>query len=305
MVQFKNILCPIDLGASSGHALPYAAAVARWYGSTLTVLHAAPTFDAMPMQTGDLMSPMTIVQPVPREEIVAGIERMVAPFAGSINVSVRAEEGEPTEVIRNRALALPADLIVLGTQARRGLERLLLGSVTESVLYDAPCPVLAVPPGAPSDALSPIEIKRILCPMDFSPSAMQALGFALDLARQADGGVTLLHCVEWLSEQETRETSHFNVPEYRRHLQADAESRLQALVADESRSWAEIETVVSAGRAYHEILKVARDRSIQLIVMGAQGRGGLGLALFGSTTEQVLRRATCPVLTVRGVAPNA
>jgi nucleotide-binding universal stress UspA family protein len=299
VVEFKHILCPIDLEASSEHPLAYAAAIAAWYQSTLTVEHIVPTFDAVPIMSGDFMTPAQVIPPLSREDVLAAMRRMVEPITGSASVSYRADEGDPSAVIIERALELPADLLVLGTQARRGIQRLLLGSVTESVMHDAPCPVLAVPPRAPR-AASPLQLKHILCPIDFSPSAMQALGFALDLARQAHGAVTLLSAVEWLSE-DTREYAHFNVPEYRRHLLADAESRLQALVADESRTWVEVDTVVTSGRAYYEILKVATDRNIELIVMGAQGRSGVGQALFGSTTEQVLRRAACPVLTVRGM----
>ena len=54
------------------------------------------------------------------------------------------------------------------------------------------------------------------------------------------------------------------------------------------------------GRAYREILTIAAAKETDLVVMGAQGRGGVGLALFGSTTQQVVRAAPCPVLTVRG-----
>jgi nucleotide-binding universal stress UspA family protein len=57
--------------------------------------------------------------------------------------------------------------------------------------------------------------------------------------------------------------------------------------------------VVVVGRAHHGILHIAADEGADLIVMGAQGRGGAALALFGSTTQQVVRGATCPVLTVR------
>jgi len=146
-----------------------------------------------------------------------------------------------------------------------------------------------------------VTFKRILCPVDFSPSALQGLGFALDLARQADGRVTLLHVVEWLAEEEPRASTHFNVPEYRRHMVDDAQERLRNLVAEESRTWVEIADVVVFGRAYREILRAAETKPADLIVMGAQGRGGIGLALFGSTTQQVVRGATCPVLTVRGL----
>ena len=74
----------------------------------------------------------------------------------------------------------------------------------------------------------------------------------------------------------------------------------RSLVADESQTWVEIADVVEFGRAHREILRVAETKPADLIVMGAQGRGGIGLALFGSTTQQVVRGATCPVLTVRG-----
>jgi nucleotide-binding universal stress UspA family protein len=64
----------------------------------------------------------------------------------------------------------------------------------------------------------------------------------------------------------------------------------------------EIDDVVVFGRAYREILRAVEAKPADLIVMGAQGRGGVGLALFGSTTQQVVRGATCPVFTVRGAA---
>jgi nucleotide-binding universal stress UspA family protein len=136
--------------------------------------------------------------------------------------------------------------------------------------------------------------------MDFSPSALQAFGFAVDLARQANGSVTVLHVIEWLAEEEPRAHAHFNVSEYRQYLTGDAHARLQALLADEPRAWCETEEVVVIGRAHREVLATAAARQTDLIVMGAQGRGSVGLALFGSTTQHVVRAATCPVLTVRG-----
>jgi nucleotide-binding universal stress UspA family protein len=135
--------------------------------------------------------------------------------------------------------------------------------------------------------------------MDFSASALEALRIGLGLARQSDGVVTILHALEWLAEEEPREYTHFNVPEYRQYLIDDARQRVQALVADVSQTRSAIEDRVVLGRAYREILRLAEDSGTDLIVMGAQGRGGLGLTLFASTTQQVVRAATCPVLTVR------
>lgn len=109
-----------------------------------------------------------------------------------------------------------------------------------------------------------------------------------------------MHVVESLAEEEPRALAHFNVPEYRRYLAEHAGDRLRALVAEESRTWVGINNVVVPGWSHREILHVAETIPANLIVMGAQGRGGVGLALFGSTTQEVVRSAACPVLTVRG-----
>ena len=301
MIEFKRIICAVDLTESSVRALAHAAALARWYDAHLTVLHVVPTFEPIPVR-GDIGAPLSIVTPLPRERVLEEMRRSLKLATLSPHASPVAESGDPHTAIIDHAVSERADLIVLGTHGRRGFKRLLLGSVTEAVMSDAPCPVLTVPPHAPAGLQEAVTFKRILCPIDFSPSALQALGFALDLARQADGLVTLVHAIEWLPEHEPRASVPFNVAEYRRYMLEDTQAQLRALVADESRTWVEVDDVVVFGRAYREVLREAETRSADLIVMGAQGRGGIDLALFGSTTQQVVRGAMCPVLTVRGAA---
>lgn len=302
MIEFRQILCPTDMSDSSARALTYAAAVARWYEATLTVLSVVPTFDPIPVRPGMLDGSVQVVYPASREEVLEELRTAVRNAgAESLNPTLAAEAGDPVNTIVDRALAIPADLIVMGTHGRSGFERLILGSVTEKVLRNAPCPVLTVPPHMPATAPAEVLFKKILCPIDFSPESLQAVGFALDLARQADGTVKLLHAIEWLADQEPRAYAHFNVPEYRQHLIHDARERLHAVVADEPQTYCTIEEVVTVGRAHREVLRVAEEWQPDLIVMGAQGRGGVGLALFGSTTQQVVRAAACPVLTVRSI----
>jgi nucleotide-binding universal stress UspA family protein len=300
VVEFKQIICPVDFSESSVRALACAAAIARWYDAQLTVLHVVPTFESMQVR-GDIVEPIHLVTPMPREQVLDEMSRFLNLATLSPRANALAETGDPQATIIDQALSTRADLIVMGTHGRRGFKRLLLGSVTEAVLREAPCPVLTVPPHAPAGVSDTVTFKRILCPIDFSPSALQALGFALDLARQSDGRVTLMRVVEWLEEEEPRASAHFNVPEYRRYIVDDTQERLRNVVAEESRTWVEIDDLVVFGRAYREILRAAESKPADLIVMGAQGRGGLGLALFGSTTQQVVRGAICPVLTVRGV----
>ena len=303
MIEFKQILCPTDLSDASVPSLTYAGAFARWYDARLTVLHVVPSFEPIAIGPGAFYGPLQMVLPMSREEVLAEMRQFTESAGlGSVHASLSAHEGDPTRTIVDEALAIVADLVVMGTHGRSGFERLLIGSVAEKVLRQAPCPVLLVPPHVTAKAPPEVSFKHILCPMDFSPSALQALGFAVELARQSGGLVTVLHALEWLAEEEPRENIHFNVPEYRQYLIDDARQRVRALVAEESRAGSAIEDRAVLGRAYREILRIAADSSTDLIVMGAQGRGGLGLTLFGSTTQQVVRAATCPVLTVRSAA---
>jgi nucleotide-binding universal stress UspA family protein len=301
VIEFPHILCPVDLSESSLPPLAHAAALARWYKSQLTVLHVVPTFDPMPVPS-ESFGGARLIYPVPREEVLSVLRRVVdTAGAGPIDTVLSAEPGDPAKVIVDQAVVIPADLVVMGTHGRGGLERFMVGSIAEKVLRRAPCPVLTVPPHATTTPPAEVRFKKILCAMDFSPAAQQGFGLALDLARQADGSVTVLHIIEWLTEEEPRTHAHFKVSEFREHLADDARERLHGLVADEPQTWTTIQEVVVLGRAHREILRVAAQAQADLIVMGAQGRGGLGLTLFGSTTQQVVRGASCPVLTVRAL----
>ena len=203
MIVFNQIICPVDFSESSVRALAYAAALARWYDAHLTVLHVVPTFESMQVR-GDILEPIRVVTPMPRERVVEEMSRSLNLAALSPRASSVADTGDPQVTIIDQAFSRKADLIVMGTHGRRGFKRLVLGSVTEAVLRDAPCPVLTVPLHATAAVSEAVTFKRILCPVDFSPSALQALGFALDLARQSDGRVTLMRVVEWLEEEEPR-----------------------------------------------------------------------------------------------------
>lgn len=301
MITFERILCPSDLSEASVPALKYASALARRYGAHVTVVHVVPSFEPITVPASDLMYPMQVVSPLSRDEVLSEMRRLVT-TAGveATNTTFVAEAGDPARVIVEQSVAAATDLVVMGTHGRSGFERLLIGSVAEKVLRKAPCPVLLVPPHATMGTSADVTFKNILCPVDFSASALQALGFALELAGQGHATVRVLYAVEWLPEEELRTNAHFNVPEYRQHVVEDAVGRLKTLLAGEAPRSVAVEPMVAVGRAYREILRVAADAPTDLIVMGAQGRGGLGLTLFGSTTQQVVRAATCPVLTVRG-----
>lgn len=309
MIAFRRILCPIDFSPASIKALTYAAAFASWYKAELEVLHVEPVFDAAVVRTTAAQEGESAgrTRPVSHHDVLSQIDHAIsAAGAGTVNRRVFALEGRADETIVARARAQRADLVVMGTHGRSGIDRMLLGSVTEPVLRTSPCPVLTVPPAAHPMTIGPVALERILCPVDYSPSSLKALKYAMDLGRQSGGCVTVLNAIEYLDSEEDVELPQFD-PCYkartdnqlRRHELIDAaRERLHAIVALEPATSGTINEVVTTGRAHKAILQHAADRGADVVVMGAQGTGGVELMLYGSNTQHVVRHAACPVMTV-------
>jgi nucleotide-binding universal stress UspA family protein len=104
---------------------------------------------------------------------------------------------------------------------------------------------------------------------------------------------------EGLAEEDPPETSHSTVPEFRQCLMQTAREQLAALIARRPHLETGVTAEVTTGRAHCQIARVASDMKPDLVVLGAHGRGGPPLSALGSTTEQVVRAAPCPVLTLR------
>ena len=299
MPEIRRILCPVDFSDASQHAIDHAVVLAGWYQAPITALHVyTPIFLSVP-GFGMAASP---VESQPDDGEIKRLQNETrasfqSAISAGVDVDVMIRAGPPHLQILDCAGSLPADIIVMGTHGIGGFEHLVLGSVTEKVLRKATCPVLTVPPRA--RATSKLPFKRILCPADFSDSSLAALQFAFSLAQEGDAELTILHVLEWPHDAEPLAERPYVVPEYRRYYEKDATERLEALVPADVRDWCKPSTRLSHGKPYREILGIATEEGIDLIVMGVHGRNALDLMLFGSTTNQVVRRATCPVLTLR------
>jgi nucleotide-binding universal stress UspA family protein len=297
ILEIRRILCAVDFSDISRHALEHAFAFAKWYESRVTALHVmTPVFAIEPpwLFAELAIRPRTQAE---RDAIRARVSDWLqtATTAG-VQADALLEEGNPAQQILASAELLPADLIVIGTHGRGGYERFMLGSVAETVLRKAPCPVLTVPPRAESPAKLPY--KRLLCPVDFSKPSLAALKFSFSIAKEADARLTILHVFEW-SPDEDVPSSRFDAPEFRRAFETDARGRLESLVTDDVRVWCKPGIKIGYGKPYRQILEVAENEKTDLIVIGVRGRNAFDLTLLGSTTNQVVRRASCPVLTLR------
>jgi nucleotide-binding universal stress UspA family protein len=297
MRDIKRILCPVDLSDVSSHTVDHAVLMARWYEAKITALHVSHPV-VLPIADFAIAS-VAVPVALTGDELRVARERVHGCFAAAKaqDVDVMVDIGHPANRILECSRSLPADLIVIGTHGIGGFDHLVLGSVTEKVLRKAACPVLTVPPHARTT--SSLPFKRILCPVDFSDSSLSALEFAFSLAQEGDAELTILHVFDRLAEDEPLANRPISVPEYRLEVEADFMARLHALVPDSVRTWCRPHTRTAHGKAYREILGIATEDRADLIVMGVHGRNALDLMLFGSTTNQVVRRATCPVLTLR------
>jgi universal stress protein A len=177
----------------------------------------------------------------------------------------------------------------------------VLGSVAEHVLRKAAMPTMVVPPGVNSPPVSSeIHLKRFVCAVDFSESSLSALAYALSLAEESDGELDMIHVIELTPETvEAAVAAHFDLARVRAKAEATIRARLESLIPESTRACCTVNTMVAEGRVANVIVALARDRGSDVIVMGVHGRGALDLALFGSKTHEVIRRAGVPVLTVR------
>jgi nucleotide-binding universal stress UspA family protein len=143
-----------------------------------------------------------------------------------------------------------------------------------------------------------INLKRILVPTDFSESARHALLYGTSFAREYEGELVLLHVVENLTVGYASDLFPVPMAEVFDEISGYAKAELAKLGAEVKEKGIAVRELVVQGKPSAEIVRVAREETADMIVLGTHGKGMLDKALFGSTAERVIRRAPCPVLTV-------
>jgi len=144
-----------------------------------------------------------------------------------------------------------------------------------------------------------IHLQRILVPSDFSESARHALGYALSFGREYKAELVLLHVVEAVPAGYASDLFPAPMAGVFEELAGYARDELDKLAAEARERGVGARVLVVQGKPAVEIVRVAREETIDMIVLGTHGKGLLDKALFGSTTERVVRNAPCPVLTCR------
>ncbi len=291
-----RLLFATDFSPCARDAERYAVSLALSWDAALTVMNVLefppglnPQYPVNQLYLGELMKQAT-------KELVALKSRLAV---RGVAVQTRLADGIPSEEVLAAAQAEDTDLIIVGTRGKTGLEHIVLGSTAERIIRTAPCPVLAVrgePRGTAEAGEAGVRLRHILVPVDFSDCSLEALEYAVLVARRAQAALTLLHVLEPLAYGLDFTLAHSAKREQQREATA---ARLSALASAITSAGVSAAPQLRGGLPADSILDAAHALPADAVVMGTHGRRGLSHACCGSVAESVLRKAPCPVLTVR------
>jgi nucleotide-binding universal stress UspA family protein len=144
-----------------------------------------------------------------------------------------------------------------------------------------------------------MEIKTILYAIDFSEGARAAMDHAITLARDYRAKLILLHILQDISIADWYVPSSLSMGELMEDMEKNAWEEMRTWEAEIASKVSTVEVMIVRGIPFVEIIKTARDKHADLVIIGTHGRTGIDHMLFGSTAEKVVRKSPCPVLTVR------
>ncbi len=272
----ESVFHASDFSEASDNAFAHALAIALLRQARFTILHAGePAADkalwtAFPPVRRTLERWGLLEEGSPRSAVFEEFSMKVK--------KIRSPKRDPLRACLEHLVEEPADLLVLATEGREGPPRWMRSSVAEALARRVEANTLFVPRdarGFVSRETGRIELRRILLPVDRTPDPRAAIVVATRVARAlGDGSVT----ITLLQVGDGAVLDELRLPE------------------DEAWSW---ERQARSGEVLEEILAAADALSPDLIAMTTAGRDGVLDALRGSTTEQVLRQAPCPLLAIQ------
>jgi nucleotide-binding universal stress UspA family protein len=274
--HLERILVPTDLSEQSIVALQYARLFAERFGASLTLFYADPILFAVdPIGTEP---PIVITtRPEHLEKLRDEIRVYASKTLVGIPYEVAAVAGQPIrEMIVREAEDVAADLIVMATHGLRGWRRAILGSVTEGVLHAGAAPVLSVS-RLGDQPRKTTTITKILCPINFTDVALDALDYAAHLAARFGCELLVVHVIE---KTEAREAD------------------IRKWIPPSIRERCTFREIIARGGPAERVLDCAEDLGADLLVIGAQHKAFRDETTIGATTERLVRFARLPVLSV-------
>jgi nucleotide-binding universal stress UspA family protein len=295
MTTVSRIVCATDFSPASEAAWDEARLLGKLFDAEIVLVHAIQPPPIVPIEGYIPAGVYEDLLASAQREAEQGFDRLLGSVAGSgLKVRIRQEDGPPALQVLHTVAEESADLLITGTHGRTGFERLILGSVADRLIRQAPCPVLTARTGLPGGPRR--EIRRIAYATDFSPTARAAWSWVAAIAAAARAEVDLVHV-----------TFH---PVADRHMSAETIGRMATLLHEQGRMEAErflaqstlprdrVHVRLVQGVAGEQIVRRAQEHAADLIVMGTHGWSGVVRWMLGSVAHHVIQTAPCPVLTV-------
>jgi nucleotide-binding universal stress UspA family protein len=304
-LRIRTILVAVDFSDESFRALNFALLLAKRFHSSVQLLY---VYEGKPSFTSVGDKPELFLDPAVElfsEHEISGRLKDEVGRRFSIDLPLKDchfRMGRPSPEICATAHKLNADLIVLATHGDTGLKHLTLGSTAEKVVRHANCPVLVVreaASGSPKSDAEGIVLRKILVPVDFSECATEGAKYASVFAARAGANLLLMHVVQPPDYFTTDAlTENGDTSPLLAAARLEAEKNLNELVASFPHDGVPMETQVEVGFASEKLAEAMKRPDVDMVITSTHGYTGLRHALIGSTAEQLLRLARCPVLVV-------
>jgi nucleotide-binding universal stress UspA family protein len=282
--NIRRLIVPVDFSVQSESSCVLAVQLARLWNAQLLLLHVIPS-----MVGGHFLSNNRL-QSRMADQLAEFQEKWVP---SGIAATRLVRTGSPFSQIVTEA-GKPGDLIVVATHGWTGFKHLVLGSTVERVIRHARCPVLVNRASIGKRRSKPSLFSRILVPIDFSNHSRASLGFAMALGDYFDMRLFLTHVVEQPFNPREGFTELRDAVGMMKKVAARS---MEHLLKERGFNRKIVETSsIRTGDPHQEILKEAKRRKADLIVMATHGYTGFTHVLMGSVCEKVIRHAESSVL---------
>lgn len=280
-MEIKKILTGIDLSPSSEPVLAYAAHIAGMTHASLYLLYVVDY----------LVTPPVYVEPYIEEEKKSALEKLSSYVERlsekNINAEVEVAIGRLQEAFDNKMKKTGADLLVLGFASH-----ILRRSSSEKIIKSLQVPMLVVRgEKAETVQIGTVKIRKILCPVDFSERSKEAFMTALEITKIFSASLEVLSVAP--SYESIKENKNKNIQDNINLIVKETTNKLK-----EFSKVKDIEKTVLHGNPYETISSYAKEKEIDLIIMGARGLGLIKGMLIGSVTDAVLKSSPCPVMVI-------